>query len=37
MHDTDIWLILKRLDAFEENLKKLEKEIEELKSKNNEE
>lgn len=27
MHDTDIWLILKRLDAFEEKLEKLEKEI----------
>lgn len=27
IHDTDIWLILKRLDAFEEELKKLEKEI----------
>ena len=37
MYDTDIFLILKRLDAFEEELKKLEKEIEELKSKNKEE
>lgn len=32
MYDTDIFLILKRLDAFEENLKKLEQEIEILNS-----
>lgn len=31
IHDTDIFLILKRLDAFEEELKKLENEIKILK------
>ena len=36
IYDTDIMLILKRLDAFEENLKKLKQEIEELKIKNKE-
>ena len=33
IYDTDIMLILKKLDAFEENLKKLKQEIEELKGK----
>ena len=36
IYDTDIMLILKKLDDFEENLKKLEQEIEELKIKNKE-
>ena len=31
IYDTDIMLILKKLDAFEENLKKLENEIKILK------
>lgn len=31
IYDTDIMLILKKLDAFEENLKKLEDEIKTLK------